>query len=421
MDKNYTIESLKGPDRVRKRPAVVFGDAGKKGALSAVITLLDIFITEAALGFSKELNVVIHKDNSISVRSFDRGFKLDETIIDDKPAWYYDFCELFAGPREPDEHYYFSVGSHHNDLYGKSETIAPKFQVDTNHGYGLCAVQYISKFMHVESTRDGIKKSLDFKNGYCISGVKREKFVGVTNTYIHFLIDDAVFEEVDFSTYELDEFLRNASITLPGLKCELNDERNNLTFTHLYPTGTSDYINEVVTSLSMPIYENEIEATGKDRYNYRDYDAKVNAAITFVKDYSHVFCLHNYRHLERGGEHFEALKKKVINAINREFIWDFRDDKSSEDENNYYSRRRFELSFDDISKNIVLILASNCSNYASDYHNATQKSIKNRMITDMAADLISKDFENYLHENHDEIFPILEKIQKNREINDVIL
>lgn len=411
---NSTIVVLKGPDRVRKRPAVMFGSDGKEGVISVVKTLLDIFVTEAALGFSSGIDISVHTDNSISVRSYDRGFVLDETIIDGKPAWYQDFCELYCGPREPDDNYCFSLGSHHNDLYGQIETPMPKYQVDTDHGFDLCCVQYVSRFMHVEAIRNGIKKVLDFEKGYSISDLRKEQSAEPTGTFIHFLIDSDVFEDINFPISEIVDFLRDVAITIPGLKCGICDERNNISTTFLYPKGTEDYVTNISNTVSLPLFTKEMEAKGKDRYNYREYDAKVKIVFGFVKDYPNTICLHNYRKLEHGGYHLDAVKERLLHYINWEFIWDFRDDSSSNDEDNYYSRRRFELSFDDIKENIVLIIETNCTKYASDYVNATKKSIKNRMIADMAYDLISDDFGHYLKQNHDAIFSILKKCQDKK-------
>lgn len=408
MEKEYvSIKKLKGPERVRKRPAVMFGSDGTEGVATAIKILLDIFITEAALGYSHGIDLFVKADNSLIVRSYDRGFVLDETIIDGKPAWYQDFCELYCGPREPDENYYFSLGSHHNDLYGKVETPMPKYQVDSDHCFDLRCVQYVSAFMRVEAARDGIKKILNFEKGYSISDLQKEPSSEPTNTYIHFQLDSEVFNDVNVPFAEIVDFLRDAAITIPGLKCVICDERDGSEHTFLYPNGTEDYAMNISSPVTVPLFTTEVEAKGKDRYNYREYDAKVKIVFAFVKDSPHVLCLHNYRKLEHGGNHLDAVKERLMHHINWEFIWDFKDEASSNDENNYYSRRRFELSFDDIKENIVLILETNCTKYASMYINATKKAIKNRMITDMAYDLISKDFGYYLKQNHKEIFNIL--------------
>ena len=411
---NNSIVALKGPERVRKRPAVMFGSDDMEGVISVIKTLLNIFVTEAARGCSTGIDVNVHHDNSISICSHDRGFLLDETIIDGKPAWYQNFCELYCGPRELDENYELFLGCRHSDLYGTDASM-PKYYEDADHGFDLCCVQYVSKFMHVEAIRDGTKKILDFEKGYSISDLRKEPSEEPTGTFIHFLVDSEVFGDINFPISEIVEFLRDVAITIPGLKCEISDVRNNISTTFLYPKGTVDYAAEISSTISIPLFSNEMEAKGKDRYNYREYEAKVKIVLGFVKDSSNTICLHNYRKLEYGGYHLDAVKEQMLHYINWEFIWDFRDDSSSNDEDNYYSRRRFELSFDDIKDNIVLIIETNCTQYASNYVNATKKAIKNRMITDMAHDLISGDFQYYLKQNHEAIFDILKDVKRVKE------
>ena len=399
------IVALKGPDRVRKRPAVIFGSDGAEGVETAIKTLLDIFMTEAALGLSSGIDLAIHTDNSVSIRSHDRGFLLDESVIDGKPAWHYVFCEMYSGPRQADEEYYYSLGSHHNNLYGQTDTPMGKYQVDSDHIFDLCSVQYASKFMHVESVHDSYKKKLDFEKGYSVSETKKEITTDNSYTLIHFLADPEVFGDVNISSKPIASFLKNAAVTIHGLKCSVYDARTNEKQVFFYPNLTEDYAKERAANLSLPLFTRTIEARGKDRYNRSEYDAKIKLVLGFADGSGSAVCLHNYRELENGGEHFEALKEQLMKYINWEFLWDFKADDNA-------SKKSIELRFDDIKNNVVLILETNCTKYASDYVNATKKAIKNRMITDMAHDLISVEFESYLKQNREEIFAILKDRKK---------
>lgn len=404
MDKESII-MLKGPDRVRKRPAVVFFSDGLEGSTMVVKKLIDIFVNEAALGYSSKIEIKIHKDNSISIRSYDRGLILDEDIVEDKPAWYMLFCELYYGVDLKDPH---AV------LYGKPGTFSKHQLRSTPFGLDLCCIQYVSRFMHIESVRDGIKKTLDFEKGYSVSELRKEQSSESPNTYVHFLIDEKVFDDIKISGSEIVDFLRDAAITVPGLECKICDERDDNAHTFLYPRGAEDYALEAMGSDSIPLFSNEIAATGRDRYNFKDYDAKIKVVIGFAENASKLICLHNSRELEYGGEHLDALKKRLMHYINWEFIWDFKDDASPEDENNYHSRRRFELSFDDIKDVIVLILETDCPPKATRFINESRKSIENHMITDMAYDLLSREFGEYLKQNHEAIFSIFNAVRRSK-------
>lgn len=412
---NIKIETLKGPERVRKRPAVIFGSDGAEGAATAIKTLLNIFVTEAALGYSKGIDLSILKDSTISVRSYDRGLLLDETIIDGKPGWYQLFCQLYCGPREPDDEYYIGLGRHHNDLYEKVGTPMPEYQIDCDHCFDLCCVQYASAFMHIEATRDGIKKTLGFEKGCSISDLQKEPSSAPANTYIHFQIDPEVFQSVSISMSEITDYLQDAAITIPGLKCVIFDERSGIEHTFLYPKGAADYAGEIAPPVAIPFFTNALEATGKDRYNHREYCAKVKLVFGFAKDASHIRCLHNYRELEYGGHHLDAVKEQLLRYINWEFAWDLKAEASPNDEDSDGLESGFTLSFDDIKENILLILETNCTQYASMYVNATQKAIKNRMIADMAHDLIDKEFGYYLKQNQEAIRCILKAARQRKQ------
>ena len=89
-------------------------------------------------------------------------------------------------------------------------------------------------FMHIESVRDGIKKTLDFEKGYSVSELRREQSSEPSNTYVHFLIDEEVFDDIKISGSEIVDFLRDAAITVPGLECKICDERDDNAHTLLY-------------------------------------------------------------------------------------------------------------------------------------------------------------------------------------------
>lgn len=412
-----SIVPLKGPDRVRKRPAVVFGSEGLDGSVAAVKSLLNIFVIEAALGCSSGIDIAIHEDNSISIRSYDRGFILDETVVDGKPGWYWDFCEIYCGPREMDGNYWLGFGSPHCNLYGTTEIKDSKYQPFVDDSFDLCAVQYVSKFMHVEVTRDGIKKILDFEQGFSTSDMHKEKSSGKSNTYIHFLLDTAVFEDTFIPANRIGSFLRDFAITIPGINFTLYDKRDNTMYTYHYPNGAQDYASET-TTLATPLYIKELEATGKDRYNRHEYDANVKVLVSFVEKTPKIECFHNYRILEHGGHHLKEAKEQIVKYINWDFLWnslsDFYDDSKMDVHERCNLRKILEFSFDELSQNIVLLIITNCTRGASSYENATKKAIVNKMIADMTHDLIGEDFKYYLKRNHSEVLNILKKIHEKR-------
>lgn len=381
-----TIVSLKGPDRVRKRPAVVFGSDDANGAVEAVRMLIDLFATELVPGYSAGMRVTVSADGSVEIDSRDRGMILDETVEDGVPRWHRDFCEMYCGPREPDGDYVFTVLSRQNDLFGELSQPLPKYPMDSDHYFDLCCVQYASAYMHVEAVRDGVKKVLDFRKGYAVGELAKEPTDEPAGTRIRFRPDDEVFGCAQLPMTPLCEALRDLAVALPGVTCEWADERDGTGGTYHYPAGACDYIAECAAP-TMPVYVAELEANGKDRYNRRAYDARVRLYVAFAKQAPDALCLHNYRTLPCGGRHLEEAKARVEWAVGCFFDGELQ--KAAADR-------------------LVLVIETNCTPYASDYVNATRKAIQNRMIVDMTNDLLRDDFRYYLKQNREAVLAVLQ-------------
>ena len=224
MENDFTITTLKGADRIRRRPAVVFGDDGREGVTTAVRRLLDIFLIEAELGFSKGLSVKLEESDTVVIESRDRGFLLDETPRDGKPAWYYDFCEFGVPPREPDEGYYYAVGRKYGVFYGAENGEMPPFKAKGDPAFDLCCVQYASKWMKVESVRENIRKILHFEKGCPAGAMEREEVAQPSFTKISFQLDSEVFRDTAVSFEALADYLRRAAVSLNGFVCSVTDQ-----------------------------------------------------------------------------------------------------------------------------------------------------------------------------------------------------
>ena len=225
--RNTVIKPLKGPDRVRKRPFVMFGSDGATGVLNATKMLLNIFANEARLGQCTGIDLKIHTDNAISIRSYDRGIIIDETIVNGKPAWHDVFCEIFPAPREAPDELSYPLTHPSNSLFARDEKNPSTYIID-DHGFNLCCVQYASAFMHVESIRAQLKKSLNFKEGYSVGELQVQKSDESSGTYIHFMPDTKVFgENIAIPYSDLAQALKELTLTYPDFRCTLTDERTD--------------------------------------------------------------------------------------------------------------------------------------------------------------------------------------------------
>lgn len=211
------IIRLTGADRVRKRPAVIFGSADSAGSLEVVKTLLAVLMREAFLGYSKKMTVTLHSDESITVHSYDRGLKIDDGIVDGKPAWQNLFCELPYFSRD----YHEKAPTETPDLlFGEGELISG-CSPDIECAFDICCVQYVSEYMTVSSVRDGIRKTVRFEKGNAIPDVEHSPAAENTGTVIDFKIDSEIFGEYKISVSELSAFLKEQESLVHRFECEI--------------------------------------------------------------------------------------------------------------------------------------------------------------------------------------------------------
>lgn len=371
------IRILKGPDRVRLRPAVMFGSVESEGVINCIKLLLNIFINEAVNCRSDGLSVKVLSDGSVEIISLDRGFIIDDTEAFGHPDWYNRFCELYAGPRSED--YIFSVGEKKNTLYAADDELTT-FCLDVDGDFEVCCAQYASEAMTIASKRDGVFRSLYFEKGYFVNkDIEVSDFS--TGTYIKFKPDAEVFGEYSVKASDFKDFLFGAAITVKDFKCELCDESGyNEVF--YFKNGVEDYFKALLSD-GAPIYMNTIEANGRERYDRPEYPAKVTVTVGIADSTEFIKCYHNFREIQFGGSHFEAVKEKLVRHLSNLLETD--------------------SDWDCIKKHVVLTVESYCPENRSKYKNATKKAIDNRLICEIADDVLSSDFMQFLKNNKDYI------------------
>ncbi len=400
--------TVKGPDRVRLRPQVVFGHIDGRGVLEAVKMLLSTFIKEAELGYCKNIKIDVMSDNSISIRCDGRAMLLDDTIVDGNPAWYYTFCDFELGPLIKDKEYLESLGRAHHKLFAADADAFPAYETDQNPSFEFCCVQYASRFMHVESVKDGIKKTLDFEKGYSVSMLKTEETTEEEGTYIHFLPDDEVFSEIKLPVIRSMEILESAARTIPGLKCVYRNRTDDLDrIEFYYPEGMLSAI-KTESDFSAPIYYKELKATGKDRYNQKEYTAKLKVWFTFVKDRGQSYHYHNHCTIEPYcSSCLDILKDKLAFNIAVEFS-----DVLCSADCTYEELKSWDYKC--FSDNILLYVETVCS----DYIDSTCVN-HCKMLSDMAEDILyCTETKSYFFVNKDELLPLIKEIKERKDQKD---
>lgn len=369
---NESIKSLKGADRVRKRPAVIFGSDGLEGCEHSVFEIMSNSIDEAREGYGNKICITRFLDGSIEVQDFGRGIPVDYNKNEEKYNWELLFCEMYAGGKYDNggDNYEFSLGL---------------------NGLGLCATQYASEYMDAEIHTDGYKYTLHFEKGENIGGLKKEKYEKKdTGTRIKWKPDLEVFTDINIPIDYFKDTIKRQAIVNDGVKFILKDQTTASkfeTFEFCYNDGIMDYVKELAgdKAFTTPQYW-ECERKGKDREDLPEYKLKIKAAICFslktqLKEY-----FHNSSFLEHGGAPEKAFRSAFVNQINAYLK-----------ANNKYAKNDGQINIQDVEDCIIFVVSSFSTQ--TSYENQTKKAITNKFIQEAMTDFFRKQLEVYFIEN----------------------
>ena len=389
---NESISALKGADRVRKRPGVIFGSDGLEGCEHAFFEILSNSIDEAREGYGREIHVTRYLDHSIQVEDFGRGMPLDYNEKEQRYNWELIYCELYAGGKysnDSGENYEYSLGL---------------------NGLGACATQYSSEFFDVISRRDGYEYRLHFERGEnrtdAPNGMIKTPYAGKkTGTVQHFKPDIQVFTDIDIPLAFYQETLKRQAVVNAGLRFILKDETGPdrfETYEFLYENGIRDYVAELAgeTALTAPQYF-KTERTGRDRPDKPEYRVKVEAAFCFSNAAPLIEYYHNSSFLEHGGAPDKAARSAFVSAIDAYLK-----------KTNKYQKNESKVSWNDISDSLILV-TNGFSTYTS-YENQTKKAITNRFIQEMMTEFLRSSLEVYFTENRQEADRIADQVLVNK-------
>ncbi|MDI9482377.1 MAG: toprim domain-containing protein [Bacillota bacterium] len=382
---NDSISALKGADRVRLRPGVIFGSDGLEGCQQSFFEILSNSIDEAREGFGKEIRIIRHRDFSITVIDNGRGIPVDYNQKEQKYNWELVFCELYAGGKYDNitgEVYEYSLGL---------------------NGLGACATQYSSEFMHVTVFRDGYKYSLEFKKGENVGGLKKEKVkYDHTGTTISWRPDLEVFTEIHIPIEYYRQTLKRQAVINPGITFILEDEESENRDVFYYERGIVDYVNELAgESAFTEVQFYETSAKGRDREDKPEYKVKMQIAFMFSNEVNVLEYYHNSSFLEYGGAPDRAVKNAFLFAIDNYLK-----------NNNKYNKNESKISFSDIQDSLILVSSSFST--VTSYENQTKKSITNRFIQEAMTDFLKAQLEIYLIENREEAEKIAGQLLVNK-------
>ena len=387
---NESISSLKGADRVRKRPGVIFGSDGLEGCEHAVFEILSNAIDEARGGHGKLITVTRFADRSIQVEDQGRGCPVDWNEKEGRYNWELVFCELYAGGKydnENSENYEFSLGL---------------------NGLGSCATQYASRYMDVTVWRDGKEYRLHFERGEIVGKLEVSEQTGNkkrTGTTIRWLPDLDVFTDIDIPVDYYRDVMRRQAVVNAGVTFRLKNETAAGKFEteeFVYEHGIEDYIRELagLDALTEPVYW-EAERRGRDRPDKPEYKVKLSVALCFSNKTALCEYYHNSSFLEHGGSPEKATRSAMVSAIDK-YLRD----------NNKYAKGEAKITFPDVQD--CLILVSSSFSTQTSYENQTKKAITNKFIQEAMTEFLRSRLEIYFIENRDAAEKIAAQVLINK-------
>ena len=385
---NDSISALKGADRVRKRPGVIFGSDGLEGCEHAVFEILSNAIDEAREGHGDTIIVTRYLDHSIEVEDFGRGCPVDWNEAEGRYNWELVFCELYAG------------GKYQNNAGGDYE-----YSLGLN-GLGACATQYASKYFDAVIRRDGYRYDLHFEHGELVGEMKkspadRKK----TGSLFRWLPDLDVFTDIDVPVDFFEDTLKRQAVVNAGVTFRFRREIAPGKFDtrdFLYEKGILDYVTELTENgaMTMPQYW-EAERKGRDREDKPEYKVKISAALCFSNQVSRIEYYHNSSWLEHGGAPEKAVKNAFVYAIDAYLK-----------ANNKYTKSESKITFQDVQD--CLVLVTNCFSTQTSYENQTKKAITNKFVQEAMTEFFRSRLQVYFIENAAEAARIGEQVLLNK-------
>ena len=384
---NESIKKLEGADRVRKRPAVIFGSDGLEGCEHSVFEIISNSIDEAREGYGKKIIITRFLDKSVEVQDFGRGIPVDYNPREKCFNWELVFCDLYAGGK-----------------YDTNDGGVYEYSLGLN-GLGLCATQYASEYMEAEIHTGGFRYELHFKEGK-VDGemIKTPYDKKDTGSRIKWRPDMNVFTDVDIPLEFFQEVLKRQSVVNPGIKFILRNqlaETKFETFEFMYENGIVDYVTEFVGDAGLTSVQFwQADRKGRDRADKPEYKVKINIAVCFSNKKQLKEYYHNSSYLEHGGAPEKAARSAFVSQIDAYLK-----------QSGKYLKSDGKISFQDVEDCLVLVISSFSTQ--TSYENQTKKAITNKFIQETLTEFIKHQLEIYFMENKLEADKLCEQVLIN--------
>ena len=370
---NESIQSLKGADRVRLRPAVIFGSDGIDGCQHSVFEILSNSIDEAREGRGSEISVTRFLDHSVQVEDHGSGIPVEYNPKEERYNWELVFCEMYAGGK-----------------YNNSSGANYEYSLGLN-GLGLCATQYASEYMDVDIRRDGCRYTLRFEQGENVGGLNKEPYKKMdTCTLIKWRPDLQVFTDIDISAEYYMDVLKRQAVVNAGITFHFRNETAPGVFEETdfcYENGILDHARELCGEDSLTTVQLwQSEKRVKDRADMPEYNTKINVAAAFSNRVHVAEYYHNSSWLEHGGAPDKAVRSAFVSQIDAYLK-----------QNGRYTKGEGKITFQDVEDCLVIVISSFSTQ--TSYENQTKKAITNKGIQEAMTEMLRHSLEVYFIEN----------------------
>ncbi len=377
---DQSITSLKGADRVRLRPSVIFGSDGLDGCEHSFFEILANSADEARAGYGNRIVVTTFADHSIEVEDHGRGVPLGWNEKEGRWNWELVFCELYAGGKydtnSADSAYKYSLGL---------------------NGLGACATQYCSEYMHVASYagRTGEVSEIDFRGGEPVSELRvrpiEPKDKKKTGTIIRWKPDSKVFNDINIPFEFFDATLRRQAVVNAGIRFILRREVEGGRFEeteYLYERGVAQYVEEMagVDALGTTKAWHMNDQRGQDAADREEYTVRADIAFCTMQRNGRAEYFHNSSFLEYGGSPDKATRTAFVYAVDKYLKAQGK-----------YNKNESKVTFADIADSLFIVISS--SSTVTSYENQTKKAISNAFIAKALTDFMKEQLDYFFIEN----------------------
>nr|WP_161821401.1 DNA topoisomerase (ATP-hydrolyzing) subunit B [Sporotomaculum syntrophicum] len=362
------IQVLEGLEAVRRRPSMYIGSTSARGLHHLVYEVVDNSIDEAMAGYCDKIDIIVHRDNSVTVVDNGRGIPVDIQPQMGLPAVEVVLTVLHAGGKFGGGGYKVSGGL---------------------HGVGLSVVNALSEYLEVEVSRDGFIYFQRFEKGVPVTSLKTIGKASNTGTKITFKPDREIFEELEFSQDTLVQRLRELSFLTRGVKITYTDERTEQQRVFQHNGGITDfvlYLNKNKTVQHKPVYFKDIKDQVIVELAFQYTDGYVENSFSYV----------NNIHTIDGGTHetgFRTALTRVINDYGKKF--------------NIFKNGVTNLIGEDIREGLTSILSVKVPE--PQFEGQTKTKLGNSEVRSIVDTMVSENLNLFLEENPSVARKILEK------------